>query len=93
MPDLCDTCVHFPPIVSDGKACAHCNISDPFTSCYQRREELPQTNGDRLRGLTDEELAKIITGDWCELLDCEYPCGGRCNLKMLEWLKSPVKVK
>ena len=27
-----------------------------------------QTNGDRVRAKTDEELAKLITSDWCDIL-------------------------
>ena len=45
------------------------------------------TNGDKLRSMADEELANIITDDWCELLNCKSPCDGHCDLKVLDWLK------
>ena len=45
------------------------------------------TNADRIRSMTDEELADIISGDWCELLNCKSPCDGHCDLRLLEWLR------
>lgn len=50
--------------------------------------EQAKTNADRIRAMTDKELAKIITG--------ECPQGGaKCNLRCgtcwLEWLRSPVE--
>jgi len=46
------------------------------------------TNADRIRSMTDEELASILTDDFCELL-CSTPvsCNGDCEAKMLEWLR------
>ena len=49
-----------------------------------------QTNADRIRQMTDEELAQIITDDWCELLNCASPCDGHCDLKVLGWLQQEV---
>lgn len=52
---------------------------------------LPQTNADRIRAMTDEELANFIAiqrGRYCDFKDPseeEYP-------KVLLWLKSPVEV-
>jgi hypothetical protein len=50
-----------------------------------------QTNADRIRKMSDEELASIITDDWCELLNCESPCDGHCDLKVLDWLKEATE--
>ena len=57
----------------------------------------PQTNADRLRAMTDEELASIFAN----FTDCQY-CGvktarcseneTRCRMEWLSWLKSPVEV-
>ena len=49
------------------------------------------TNADRIRAMTDEELADFITDDMCELL-CGSPmvCEGQCKQKMLDWLKQEV---
>lgn len=56
----------------------------------------PITNGDRIRAMTDEELAKFIP-DWsytgackCDELpyaDCKYECA-KC---VIEWLKQPAE--
>ena len=51
-----------------------------------RRE---MTNGDKIRQMTDEELADLITDDWCRIA-CgvpQPPCDGRCDVKVLKWLK------
>lgn len=53
----------------------------------------PQTNADRIRAMTDEELARFITGeDFCELLCNNSPsfCDGDCEKRMLDWLKQEV---
>ena len=50
------------------------------------------TNGDRLRQMTDEELADILELSDCET--CPYNhnnCGARmCRIGFLEWLKQEV---
>lgn len=50
-----------------------------------------QTNADRIRSMSDEELAKVMTDDLCELI-CSSPltCDGDCEAKMLDWLKEEV---
>lgn len=49
------------------------------------------TNADRIRAMTDEELASFTTSDLCELL-CGSPlsCDGDCEKKMLDWLGQEV---
>ena len=51
------------------------------------------TNADRIRAMTDEELAKFITDDLCELF-CDIGvsfCNGDCDVHALKWLKAEVK--
>lgn len=59
--------------------------------------EKPQTNADRIRGMTDEELAELFKN-----LCCPYSLGGKvdCNIEnrgcgncWLSWLKAPVEVQ
>lgn len=52
------------------------------------------TNGDRIRRMTDEELADIIGFNECEddgyrcpELTGDSHCGGVCRSAFLEWLK------
>ena len=50
------------------------------------------TNADRIRAMSDEELAETITADWCSIL-CpggSFFCDGKCLNKMIEWLKQEV---
>ena len=55
-------------------------------------ESQPKTNGDRIRAMTDEELAQLLsTGTFiCEGLKdiCEYMPG--CEVCRLAWLRSPA---
>lgn len=53
------------------------------------------TNGDRIRSMTDEELAamasRMITCLWCPVNDC---CGcepDECTKAWLAWLRAPAE--
>lgn len=52
-----------------------------------QRKLKPKTNSDRIRSMTDEELAKILNGG------CPpgAKCNGRCGTCWLSWLRSPVE--
>lgn len=53
-----------------------------------------QTNADRIRGMSDEELA-----EWVKLMVCKYRSCGNCPMSdwctpdrgISDWLKSPVE--
>lgn len=66
-----------------------CTLSDEDMSYHSGNYILP-TNADRIRAMTDDELARFIAGQrafWCNFedpFDEEYP-------KVLEWLKQEVK--
>lgn len=60
-----------------------------------QRKEKPKTNGDKIRAMTDEELAekasRSITCLWCPV---GYCCGcepDECTKELLAWLRSPVE--
>lgn len=64
-------------------------------------EPTPQTNADRIRAMTDEELAVQIawpylaSPPWCaEHITCPYISEDPtpCDKCALDWLKSPVEV-
>ena len=84
--------------VDCGKSvCVHCNPD------YM---EFDDTNADRIRAMTDEELAGIfLRADFCKC--CEHEKGGVCNFicaypnipiyegckqAALAWMKQPVEV-
>lgn len=49
------------------------------------------TNADKyFRNATDEEIARIIVDDWCKLMNCNCR-NGKCEERVLNWLKQEVK--
>ena len=66
--------------------------SDPDAMCSAFKQR-PMTNGDRIRAMSDEELAELIADDWCEVIYCpEAPfCNGNCVIHILDWLKKEVE--
>lgn len=49
----------------------------------------PQTNADRIRNMTDEELLDVIHCPLVEVDGCHT--GKSCALCILRWLRSPVE--
>ena len=67
-------------------------------SVQKRREGAKVTNADRIRAMTDEELASLFEG-WvqdcgCNAVPCQETCtlfdGKTCLERWLEWLKQEV---
>ena len=70
------------------------------------REPQPMTNADRIRAMSDEELANFLHNVVCKFM-CEYckeyerikaayghaNCNGECDKAYLTWLKQPVEEK
>lgn len=100
MIDWCLTC-QFEDYDESEEPCINC-VSDTEvesnakpTEYFPKRPPKPITNADKLRSMSDENLARFITGeDLCELL-CGSPpvCDGcwSCEGKMLAWLKAPAE--
>lgn len=58
----------------------------------QKILEAPMTNADRIRALSDEELAKFL--DDCNSQGCVCPtrnCKESCKLCIEEWLQQPAE--
>lgn len=89
---ICETCdyANRPPYKSP---CSECDktMGSPFC-CYEHEEK--PTNADRIRAMSDEELAKFITHP-CECsvdpeTDGYRECGNNlCIAYLLKWLKQP----
>ncbi len=54
----------------------------------------PPTNADRIRSMTDEELARwLVDATVCERVcgEDEYCHGNECVKRVTDWLKQPAK--
>ena len=80
----CDTCTHYKPRFIP---CYGCHNNDGW-------EPKPQTNGDRIRAMTDEELAKFVNDAEFGFLDrpgmcdvCDHHLVKACLDCWLDWLR------
>ena len=75
-------CTHPRPCFDDGK-------------CHYKGEcghKAPLTNADRIRSMTDEELANIIECPYGNpYFDEHLPCKGSCHDCLLIWLHQPAE--
>lgn len=71
------------------------NSDEPCCRCDSR-----QTNADRIRNMSDEELAELITGrlnfdcaDYCDSFTagCAFNCGKKDREIALKWLQSEAE--
>lgn len=91
----CVSCVHeYLSPMSD--TCRECGIA---MLNYKEAKPKPITNADRIRSMTDEELAgilamqRVVSPPWCaENYDCPYADQDpvRCDLCALDWLRQEV---
>jgi hypothetical protein len=98
---ICETCdyANRPPYKSP---CSECDktMGSPFC-CYEHEEK--PTNADRIRAMTDEELAKFLEcfglchhcTEHHRLGDVRFyqdeKCDEQCEQHCLEWLKQPAE--
>lgn len=72
--------------------CAKCFIEGANGKCGtpSKWKSKPLTNADRIRAMTDEELADFLWGFDYEAASKE--CEGVCTLRrLISWLKQPAK--
>ena len=56
------------------------------------KEQKPQTNADKIRSMTDEELYDFLCSFASRYTDISSPCAFRAKLfYVMEWLKQPAK--
>lgn len=97
----CNECIHNNPDFVD-KVCLHCTWS-PLSAHPSFFEPKPTTNADRIRAMTDEELAEYLapcacppikfnknTGDIVCPVNKE-PSASDCKSCWLDWLKEEVE--
>lgn len=77
-------------------------VVDRLGEFEDKAEQKPQTNADRIRSMSDEELAKLLleadqgnfTVDVCDEKYCvpeSHKCPHDCTAAAIKWLQSPVK--
>ena len=78
----CDSCVKKKDCVGYGKT--------PCCGAYVSEKKL--TNADRIRSMTDEELAKFLSYHGCDSTCChdDVPCDD-CTGNTLKWLQKEVE--
>lgn len=76
---LCENCKN--------KSCGY--ASEDVIRCGDFEENLVQTNADRIRAMSDEELAEWITCP--QYFGFKMVCDTSCDACCLEWLKQPAK--
>lgn len=70
-----------------------CPFADDDSAYCDHFEQKPMTNADRIRAMTDKELAWLLSLRICRKKLCDVDCGKFLNCKMcfLDWLKQEVE--
>lgn len=68
---------------------------DTYGSTINAERKCDMTNGDKIRTMTDEEMAEKVSG-MAHCMYCPIKCGifcteEECKAKWLDWLRSPVE--
>lgn len=78
------------------KECRNLHDTQKCSSCYDGSKFQKHTNADRIRSMSDEELAEFLHNfndcDCCLIEICnEGTCGIGCTEGILKWMKSEAK--
>lgn len=82
-----------PLVIYFAKSSEHLSFADrdmPVIGAFLRDQKKPQTNADRIRSMTDEELAEVLFGSCIEHMgveECSHP-EEACKSCVLDWLKT-----
>lgn len=82
-----------PLVIYSAKSSEHLSFADrdmPVIGAFLRDQKKPQTNADRIRSMTDEELAEVLFGSCIEHMgveECSHP-EKACKSCVLDWLKA-----
>ena len=77
--------------------CAHPRPCYDDGQCHYKGEcghKAPLTNADRIRAMSDEELAKFLHEPFCDkrtLEECTISYCGVCDQCVLDWLQQPCE--
>lgn len=82
-----------PLVIYSAKSSEHLSFADrdmPVIGAFLRDQKKPQTNADRIRSMTDEDLAEVLFGSCIEHMgveECSHP-EEACKSCVLDWLKA-----
>lgn len=83
-----------PLIIYSGKSSEHLSFADrdiPVIGAFIRDQKKPQTNADRIRSMTDEELAVNMmcpNENGLAEIDCDKNDNCNCYECLLKWLRA-----
>ena len=90
----CETCKHDDkdyPRYPFKTPCNECVYTGDVPNKWEAAEHyVPDTNADRVRAMSDEELAEFIS--CCGCPDHARDCTGSCKDCTMEWLQQPAEV-
>ena len=89
MDKYCERCY-----ARDAKPCMECSVCNPGHRNFRPAPTPPPTNADRIRSMSDEELARwLVDATVCERVcgEDEYCHGNECVKRVTDWLQQPVK--
>lgn len=80
-----------PLVIYSAKSSEHLSFADkdmPVIGAFLRDQKKPQTNADRIRSMTDEDLAEVLFGSCIEHMGVEECSHSEeaCKSCVLEWL-------
>jgi hypothetical protein len=88
----CHTCKH----ELFDKCCNDCLYGDPPSNWEAASYYVPDTNAEKIRSMSDEQLAEFL----CKISDCAFDlcpavemcgCGDGIANGLLKWLKQPAE--
>ena len=88
----CDSCLHDRFIEGYCDDC-HYGLEEKSPTKWEPAPHYtPDTNADRIRAMSDEELAKFLRWDVCSKIgNGNRMCNGWCDKCVIEWLKQPAE--
>ena len=98
MANSCETCKHY-EVESYNEPCNSCRFRDyDVPTKWESPFNKQKTNADRIRAMSDEELADIMsmhtaTGACNDWGIPHKKCGGNCRECIIKWLKQPAEEK
>ena len=90
MANSCETCKHY-EVEAYNEPCVSCRLRDYDVPTKWENPFRQKTNADRIRAMSDEELANVVVCPHCKTNWDK--CTDDCFACRLEWLKQPAEVE